>query len=85
MPRNSAKPAEASSLLADRLLVEYSGALPPGQVLATVHRANKMLSTGSSTAPRAERLSTLEAVVRRLLTDRIALLGAKRRYADFGS
>ena len=58
--------------LADRLSLEYAGALPPGQVLALVFRANRSLGTLSG-LPGDLRIEVCEQVVRRLLTDRLAL------------
>lgn len=60
--------------LADQLMLEYAGALPPGQVLRLVHRVN---TTVTGEQPE-RRLSTVEAIVRRLLTDRLALEGRVR-------
>lgn len=77
MPTESVTSELALRRLADRLVLEYAGALPPGQVLSTVYRTNWILSTGSTVVPRTSRLVTLEAVVRRLLTDRLAALSAK--------
>jgi hypothetical protein len=61
----------ASRDLADRLVVEYSGALPPGQVLAIVFRtARQRAGVPSLTAE--SRLVMCEIAARRALTDRIA-------------
>ena len=57
--------------LADQLMLEYSGALPPGQVLGLVYRANSTVTRVSLES----RLSTVGAIVRRLLPDRLALEG----------
>jgi hypothetical protein len=57
--------------LAERLTLEYAGAVPPGQVLALVFRADRsLLAAGRLTAP--TRLELCEQVVRRMLTDRLA-------------
>ncbi len=57
--------------LAERLTLEYAGALPPGQVLAMVFRADRSLvAAGSLPAP--PRLEGCEQMVRRMLTDRLA-------------
>lgn len=59
--------------LAERLTIEYAGAVPPGQVLALVFRADRSLaSLGHAADP--ERIEICENVVRRLLTDRLAVL-----------
>ncbi len=57
--------------LADQLMLEYAGALSPGRVLGLVYRANSTVARVSLES----RLSTVEAIVRRLLTDRLALEG----------
>ncbi len=57
--------------LAERLTLEYAGALPPGQVLAMVFRAERSLGTRSR-LPDAIRLEVCEQSVRRMLTDRLA-------------
>jgi hypothetical protein len=57
--------------LADRLTLEYAGAIPPGQVLALVFRAERSLVAGGR-LPAATRLEVCEQVVRRMLTDRLA-------------
>ena len=57
--------------LADRLTLEYAGAIPPGQVLALVFRAERSLGSGGR-LPSATRLEVCEQVVRRMLTDRLA-------------
>jgi hypothetical protein len=58
--------------LADRLTLEYAGAIPPGQVLALVFRAERSLVAGGRRLPAATRLEVCEQVVRRMLTDRLA-------------
>ena len=54
--------------LAERLALEYAGAVPAGRVIAMVHRTNLALA-GTTGPARAEILETL---VRRLLTDELA-------------
>jgi hypothetical protein len=57
--------------LADQLCCEYAGALPPGQIMALVFRANHLVSH----QPPADvdvRRTTVETVVRHLLTERVA-------------
>lgn len=56
--------------LADRLMVEYAGAVPPGQILAAVTRAHRLVAStrlGRSTGE----MALCEAVARRSITDRI--------------
>jgi hypothetical protein len=57
--------------LADRLTLEYAGALPPAQVLALVFRAHASLVSLRG-LPASTRLEICESVARRLLTDRVA-------------
>ena len=57
--------------LADRLTLEYAGAVPRGQVLALVFRAERSLGVRGG-LPAPARLEVCEQVVRRLLTDRLA-------------
>ena len=57
--------------LADRMVLEYSGALPPGQVLAIVFRAHHV-TTGIRGLTVAEKLVAAENLARRLLTERIS-------------
>jgi hypothetical protein len=59
--------------LAERLTLEYSGAIPPGQVLALVFRADRSLASLGHLSVDA-RIEVCENVVRRLLTDRLAHL-----------
>jgi hypothetical protein len=56
--------------LADRLSVEYCGAVPPGQVLAIVFRTAHRLAAVSALSPET-RLEECEAAARRALTERI--------------
>lgn len=58
-------------LLTDRLVLEYGGAVPPGQVLAAVLRADRLLGRCEA-GP--ERSSLCELLARRQLVD-----GAARR------
>lgn len=60
--------------LADLLIVEYAGALPPGQVLALVVRAERSLARLPE-LPAQTRLLMCEALVRRLIADRVVALG----------
>ena len=60
--------------LAEQLCCEYAGALPPGQIMALVFRANHMVATQPALTAEV-RLTTVEAVVRRLLTERLAVMG----------
>lgn len=64
--------------LADQLVVEYAGALPPGQVLAVVYRTAHRLSHRLSLAPVAGAewpLGTCERLVRQALSERVATVG----------
>ena len=54
-----------------RLLVEYAGALPSAMLRAVIGRADRMVPAEPN-VPCEARLSTVEAVARRLLTDRLA-------------
>lgn len=56
--------------LADRLMVEYAGAVPPGQILAAVTRAHRIVtSTGQGRS--TSEMDMCEALARRTLADRI--------------
>ena len=57
--------------LADRLILEYAGAVPPGQVLAAVFRANHALD-GHVGPDGDTRVLLCEAFVRRQLTSHLA-------------
>jgi hypothetical protein len=57
--------------LADRLVVEYAGAVAPGRVIAAVFRAYRLVIAGG-TAP-GSGIELCEAVVRRQLTDGLAV------------
>ena len=59
--------------LAERLTMEYSGAIPPAQVLALVFRADRSLASLGN-LPVDVRIEICENMVRRLLTDRLAHL-----------
>jgi hypothetical protein len=56
--------------LADRLVVEYAGAVAPGRVIAGVFRAYRLVLAGGT--PPESRLDLCEAVARRQLTDGLA-------------
>jgi len=59
--------------LADRLIVEYAGAVPPGQVLACVLRADRVLA---SYPPNDQaRLALCEELVRHRLVEHNARTG----------
>jgi hypothetical protein len=57
--------------LVARLLVVYAGALPAGMLRAVIDRADRMVPAQPSVS-REARMSTVEAVARRMLTDRLA-------------
>ncbi|MFC7501806.1 hypothetical protein [Nocardioides sp. GCM10030258] len=61
---------QARQDLADRLIAEYTGALPAGQVLATVLRTDRLLAL-HHTAPE-DRMELCEELVRHRLVDRTA-------------
>lgn len=63
--------------LADQLVVEYAGAIPPGQVLALVYRTAHQLSHLPGVGP-DWRTGTCERLVREALTER---LGTRDRTA----
>lgn len=56
--------------LTESLMVEYAGALPPGQVIATVTRASKLVSRSGPFAPRRH-VDMCADLVRNMLTERI--------------
>jgi hypothetical protein len=58
--------------LAERLVLEYAGSLPPGQVMAAVYRSHRSV-TGVHPAADSGRLSLCELVARAALTERLAL------------
>ena len=62
--------------LTRQLMLEYRGALPPGQVLVTVRDANRIL--GRSIDP-GRRLVACEGIARRVLTERIAALAVDQQ------
>lgn len=57
--------------LADRLLTEYAGALPPGQILALVARTHRLIAREPGPWS-AERGALCESIVRHHLTRRLA-------------
>lgn len=61
--------------LADQLVVEYAGALPPGQVLALVYRTAHRLSRLPGAAPDWQS-GTCEELVRHALSERVGMLSA---------
>jgi hypothetical protein len=61
--------------LADQLVVEYAGALPPGQVLALVHRTAHRLARFPGAGPDWQS-STVEELARHALSERVGLLSA---------
>jgi hypothetical protein len=63
--------------LADQLVVEYAGALPPGQVLALVYRTAHRLAHLPSAGPDWQ-TGTCERLVREALTERLATQGRVR-------
>jgi len=62
---------ERCRALAEQLIAEYAGAVPPGQVLATVVRANHT-PTRHLKLSIAARMALCESSARRSLTDRTA-------------
>lgn len=58
-------------LLADHLIVEYAGALAPGQVLAAVFRAHHSLA-GQAGLSGTARMDICESTARRVLTDQLS-------------
>lgn len=62
---------EQCRTLADRLIVEYAGAVPPGQVLAAVLRVHHALDRHLELSTTA-RLALCESSVRRLLAEHSA-------------
>ncbi len=63
----------ARNELADRLIVEYAGAVPAGQVLAAVLRAEQLLRSFQQDEP--SRLALCEQLVRHRLTERTSRRG----------
>ena len=55
--------------LGEQLVAEYGGAVPPGRILSLLYRADRLVAA----VPDPQRAATCEAVVRRMLTDAIAL------------
>lgn len=72
---------EARQGLADRLMLEYAGAVAPGQVLAAVIRVDRLLG-GCQRDPH-QRIALCEDLVRRRLTEQTAGFG--RRLAAVAS
>lgn len=56
--------------LVDKLMVEYAGAVPPGQILAAVTRAHRLV-TKTRLGRSIGDMTLCEAVARRSLADRI--------------
>ena len=63
----------ARNELADRLIVEYAGAVPAGQVLATVLRAERLLRRFQQDD--TSRLALCEELVRHRLAERTSRRG----------
>lgn len=57
--------------LVDRLALEYAGAVPPGQVLAAVVRADRLLRASAGGRLDSD-LGHCEAIARRALAERAA-------------
>ncbi len=55
--------------LAEHLVVEYAGGVPPGQVVSAVERAHVLACHSADAGP--ARLALCESIARRLLHDRI--------------
>jgi len=77
MTTSTAEQDDLQELLA-RLMVEYAGAFRSGELRGVVCRANRRVPPASS-VPFEARKCTVEAVARRMLTDRIALMIAEKR------
>lgn len=56
--------------LAERLIVEYAGSVPPGQILAAVTRAHRLIRSTRLGRSNGE-MALCEAVARRSIADRI--------------
>lgn len=67
---------QARQDLADRLILEYAGAVPAGQVLAAVLRAEQLLQAYHPDEGR--RMSLCEELVRHRLAERTARRSAPR-------
>lgn len=63
--------------LADRLIAEYATAVPPGQVLAAVTRADLLLRTHAGTRP-TQWQAKCESIARTTLAERAALRRGRR-------
>lgn len=70
---------QARQDLADRLILEYAGAVPAGQVLAAVLRAEQLLRAYHP--DHARRMSLCEELVRHRLTERTVRPAAVRLVA----
>jgi hypothetical protein len=57
--------------LTDRLIVEYAGAVPPGQVLAAVVRAQRLMGPDGISMS-SERIALCERFVRQQLSLRLS-------------
>lgn len=60
--------------LAESLVAEYAGAVPPGQVFAAVFRSYHALGPNLELTT-SQRLTSCEEIARRALTERLARLG----------
>lgn len=70
MTNNATTHLQRRRELTEQLILEYADAVPPGQVLSVVVRADNLLVSEHFDAER--RLATCEAVVRRRLAERAA-------------
>lgn len=71
--------ADERRALGDRLMMEYAGSLPPGQVLAAIARAD-LIVTSLDGRYSSDRIGLCESIARRNLTDRIGqAVGARAR------
>ncbi|WP_344303169.1 hypothetical protein [Nocardioides bigeumensis] len=61
--------------LTRRLILEYRGALPPGQVMVAVQDANRIL--GRSVVPE-RRVPACEGIARRVLSERVAAIAVEQ-------
>ncbi|MCX6399327.1 MAG: hypothetical protein NTX33_05280 [Propionibacteriales bacterium] len=65
--------------LAERLMVEYAGSVPPGQILAAVTRAHRLVKANHLGGSNGG-MALCEAVARRSIADRI--ISATPRLTD---
>lgn len=72
-------PRSARQDLALRLVLEYAGAVPAGQVMAAVVRADRLLRARNLTPP--QRIEACEDLVRHRLAECTAELGRRRQAA----